>query len=164
MNNVAGKAVSFGEALTANFQDYARQVILNAQAMAEVFQNEGVNVINGGTDNHLLLVDVSKSPDGKRPFASDIDGGKAAQNQLDEIGITLNMNMIPNDKKSALDPSGIRFGTPAITTRGMREAECREIASVMIAYMRDTTDTHRQSAKTRITELANRFPVPKVFV
>lgn len=158
MNNVAGKAVAFGEALTDNFRSYSAQVIKNAQAMAEVFIDEGITIVNGGTDNHLLLVDVTKG------FADDIDGGKAAQTQLDEIGITLNMNVIPNDPKTALDPSGIRFGTPAITTRGMGEDECREIASIMIGYLRDTTDTHRESAKSRITDLAKRFPVPRSFV
>ena len=158
MNNVAGKAVAFGEALTDNFRSYSAQVIKNAQAMAEVFIDEGITIVNGGTDNHLLLVDVTKG------FADDINGGKVAQTQLDEIGITLNMNVIPNDPKSALDPSGIRFGTPAITTRGMGEDECREIASIMIGYLRDTTDTHRKSAKNRISELAKRFPVPRSFV
>jgi len=158
MNNIAAKAVAFGEALTDNFRDYSVQVIKNAQAMAEVFQDEGITVVNGGTDNHLLLVDVTSG------FADDITGGKAAQQQLDEIGITLNMNMIPNDTRTPMDPSGIRFGTPAITTRGMTEIECRELNSIMIAYLRDTTDTHRAEAKAKITELANRFPVPKVFV
>jgi glycine hydroxymethyltransferase len=158
MNNIAAKAVAFGEALTDNFREYSRAVIENARAMAEVFQNEGITIVNGGTDNHLLLLDVSTG------FASDITGGKTAQSQLDEIGITLNMNVIPNDPKTPLDPSGIRLGTPAITTRGMGVEECREIASIMIAYLRDTTDTNRQQSKAMIVELANRFPVPSSFV
>lgn len=158
MNNVAGKAVAFGEALTENFREYSRQVIENARAMAEVFQNEGINIVNGGTDNHLLLLDVTSG------FASNITGGKAAQQQLDEIGITLNMNVIPNDKKTALDPSGIRMGTPAITTRGMGSDECREIAAIIVAYLRDTTDTNRHQARAQILDLANRFPVPKMFI
>jgi glycine hydroxymethyltransferase len=164
MNNVAAKAVAFGEALTKNFRDYARQIIDNAQAMAAVFDDEGIQIVNGGTDNHLLLVDVTQGSDNNKAFSSEINGGKAAQQQLDEIGITLNMNVIPNDRKTALDPSGIRFGTPAITTRGMTAEQCREIAATMIGYLRDTTDTHRQAAKSRITDLAKRFPVPKTFV
>lgn len=158
MNNIAGKAVAFGEALTDNFKAYADQVLRNAKAMEATFRNEGITMVNGGTDNHLLLLDVTSG------FSDEITGGKSAQEQLDEIGITLNMNVIPDDPRSPLDPSGIRLGTPAITTRGFTENECHEVATIMIGYLRDTTDTHQAEAREHIKDLANRFPIPEQFV
>lgn len=155
MNHIAAKAVAFGEALDPKFQDYAQQVLKNAKAMAEVFHNENIRMIAGGTSNHLILADV---------YGSLGVTGKQAQTLLDTVGITLNMNSIPDDERKPLDPSGIRFGTPAITTRGFTERECARVAELMIALLRNTDDTalHKEIA-TEIKELAHRFPVPERF-
>ena len=113
-------------------------------------------MIGGGTSNHLILADV---------YGSLGVTGKQAQTLLDTVGITLNMNSIADDVRKPLDPSGIRFGTPAITTRGFTEKECRRVAELMIKLLRNTDDTalHKEIA-TEIKELAHRFPVPKKFV
>jgi glycine hydroxymethyltransferase len=112
MHIIAGKAVAFGEALTPAFKIYAEQILKNAKAMEVVFKREGIRLLGGGTDNHLLLADV---------FGSLGITGQEAETVLDEVGITLNKNMIADEPRSALDPSGIRFGTPAMTTRNMKE-------------------------------------------
>src|SRR6202011_4467438 len=115
---IAGKAVAFREALEPGFKQYAQQVVLNAQALAETLMGEGYRVISGGTDTHLMLVDV---------FSKGILGSEA-ENALHEAGITVNKNAIPYDANPPLKPSGIRIGSPALTTRGMREPEMRTIA------------------------------------
>lgn len=156
MNLVAGKAIAFAEAMTPAFQEYCQQVLRNAKAMAEVFADEGVRMIGGGTSNHLILADV---------FGSLGVTGKDAQTVLDEVGITLNMNSIADDPRKALDPSGIRFGTPAITTRGFKEAECKRVAELMIAILRDKeNDELKEQVKQEIKNLAGKFPVPESFV
>ena len=114
MHIIAAKAVAFGEALSPAFKTYAVQILKNAKAMEEVFKARGVRMIGGGTSNHLILADVY----GKYGI-----GGKEAEEILDRVGITLNKNMIADDTRSPMDPSGIRFGTPAITTRGFKEGE-----------------------------------------
>lgn len=156
MNVIAAKAVAFGEALHPNFQAYAAQVIKNAKAMEEVFKREGIRMLGGGTSNHLILADV---------FGSlGISGGEA-EAALDEVGITLNKNAIADDPRKPMDPSGIRFGTPAITTRGFGEAECAEVAELMIETLRGKGDASVQNrVRGRIQELAARFPVPESFV
>ena len=115
MHVVAGKAVCFGEALQPAFKEYGQAVINNAKAMADELQNQGMRLISGGTDNHLMLVDVTSVG----------LSGKIAESTLDSCGITVNMNMIPFDERKPMDPSGIRIGTPALTTRGMGETEMR---------------------------------------
>lgn len=155
MNVIAAKAVAFGEALQPSFKEYAKQVLLNAKAMEEVLTREGVRMITGGTSNHLILADV---------FGSLGVTGKEAQTVLDEVGITLNMNAIADDTRKPLDPSGIRFGTPAITTRGFREAECARVAEIMIEVLRNKEDANiKAKAKEEIKSLAAKFPIPATF-
>jgi glycine hydroxymethyltransferase len=120
MNNIAGIAVALGEALQPEFKDYAKQVILNAKAMAKEFQRLGYKVISGGTDSHLFLIDVWQ--DGKGL------SGEEASIVLEEEGIVVNKNTIPNEKRSASDPSGLRLGTPAETTRGLKEKDFENLA------------------------------------
>ena len=123
---IAAKAVAFGEALDPSFKEYAAQVIKNTQAMAKVFSQSELNVISGGTDNHLFLVDVT-------PLEIT---GKWAQERLDKVGITVNKNSIPNDTKSFVKTSGIRIGAAAITTRGAKEADAIQIAEMMLAALK----------------------------
>ncbi|WIK67193.1 serine hydroxymethyltransferase [Globicatella sanguinis] len=123
---IAAKAVAFGEALDPSFKEYAAQVIKNTQAMAKVFSQSELNVISGGTDNHLFLVDVT-------PLGIT---GKWVQERLDKVGITVNKNSIPNDTKSFVQTSGIRIGAAAITTRGAKEADAIQIAEMMLAALK----------------------------
>lgn len=151
MHVVAGKAVCFGEALRPEFKTYARQIIDNAKALAEVLLSGGLRLMSGGTDNHLMLVDVT-------PLGL---GGKAAEAALGACGITVNKNMIPFDERKPMDPSGIRVGTPALTTRGMKTGEMRQIGGWMLEALKNSGDESRL-AKTRaaISELCTHFPVP----
>ncbi len=156
MNVIAAKAVAFGEALSPTFKDYAAQVIVNAKAMADVFLAAGVRLITGGTSNHLILADV---------FGSLGVTGAEAEHALDEVGITVNKNMIADDPRKPLDPSGIRFGTPAITTRNFGEKECARVAELMIETLKNKDDAGvKDRIKKEITELALAFPVPDSFV
>lgn len=156
MNLVAAKAVAFGEALHPNFKVYAAQILKNAKAMEAVFKQEGIRLLCGGTDNHLLLADV---------YGSLGITGKEAELVLDEVGITLNKNMIADEPRTAMDPSGIRFGTPAMTTRGMKETEATRIAELMIMTMRAKDDIEAKAAiKQEMKDLAEAFPVPEKFV
>lgn len=155
MHQIAAKAVAFGEALKPGFKDYTAQVLKNAKAMEAVFKQEGIRLLCGGTDNHLLLADV---------FGSLGITGQEAETVLDEVGITLNKNMIADETRTALDPSGIRFGTPAMTTRGMKEGEATKLAELMIAAMRAKDDVEKKVAiKAEVKELCLAFPVPEVF-
>jgi glycine hydroxymethyltransferase len=122
MHSIAAKAVAFGEALQSEFKDYANQVVLNAVRLAEELRNRGFYLITGGTTNHLILADVYRS------FGID---GKQAEIAMDAIGLTLNANTIPDDTLPAYRPSGIRLGTPAITTRGLKEDNMAAIAEWM---------------------------------
>ncbi len=156
MNNIAAKAVAFGEALTPAFKEYAQQILKNAKAMEVVFKAENVRMLGGGTSNHLILADVLTS------FGI---SGQEAETALDQIGVTLNKNMIAGETRSALDPSGIRFGTPAITTRGMQEGEATRVAEIMVARLRDIHDHAKATIlKKEIESLAAQFPVPEIFV
>jgi glycine hydroxymethyltransferase len=156
MNLVAAKAVAFGEALHPNFKVYAAQILKNAKAMEAVFKQEGIRLLCGGTDNHLLLADV---------YGSLGITGKEAELVLDEVGITLNKNMIADEPRTAMDPSGIRFGTPAMTTRGMKETEATRIAELMIMTMRAKDDVEAKAAiRQEMKSLAEAFPVPEKFV
>ena len=123
MHVVAGKAVCFGEALRPDFKEYAKQIMANAKVLAEALLAGGVRLVSGGTDNHLMLVDVT-------PLGL---GGKKAEEVLDLCGITVNKNMIPFDERKPMDPSGIRVGTPALTTRGMGTEEMKRVGAWMIA-------------------------------
>lgn len=156
MNNIAGKAVAFGEALHPSFKVYASQILKNAKAMEQVFKTHSARMITGGTSNHLLLLDV---------FTSFGIGGKEAQTVLDEVGITLNMNVIPDDTRKPLDPSGIRLGTPAITTRGFTEKECGEVAELIVEILKNKDDSAKKAEiKGKIMGLAKAFPIRDSFV
>lgn len=156
MHAIAAKGVAFGEALTPAFKVYAAQILKNAKAMEAVFKAEDIRLLCGGTDNHLLLADV---------YGSLGVTGAEAETVLDEVGITLNKNMIANEVRSAMDPSGIRFGTPAMTTRGMQEAEATKLAKIMIATIRAKDDTAtKQLLQQEVQTLCEAFPVPERFV
>src|SRR3990167_2849973 len=156
MHTIAAKAVAFGEAMTPKYKKYATQILKNAKAMAEVFHKNKIRMIGGGTDNHLILADV---------FGSLGVTGKEAQTVLDEVGITLNMNSIAGDTRKPLDPSGIRFGTPAITTRGFKEKECACVAELMIKVLKNKDNKKiKESVHKEIKKLAKKFPIPKKFV
>lgn len=156
MHTIAAKAVAFGEAMTPAFQAYAQQVLKNAKAMEAVLKEKGVRMIGGGTDNHLILADV---------FGSLGVTGKEAQTVLDEVGITLNMNSIAGDTRKPLDPSGIRFGTPAITTRGFKEADCKEVAELLIETLKNKDDENKKKEiHEKVKALAAKFPIPEKFV
>ena len=151
MHVVAAKAVCFLEALQPSFKLYAQSVIDNAQALAEVLANGGLRLISGGTDNHLMLVDVT-------PL--DI-GGKIAESALEACGITVNKNMIPYDERKPMDPSGIRMGTPAITTRGMGVDEMKQIGDWILESLKQPEDSgvHKRIGN-EVSHLCSQFPVP----
>lgn len=156
MNLIAGKAIAFGEALTPAFKEYAQQILLNAKAMEAVFKRENIRLLCGGTDNHLLLADV---------YGSLGVTGKEAELVLDEVGITLNKNMIADEPRSAMDPSGIRFGTPAMTTRGMKEREAIHLAELMIDTLRAKDDTKKKTEiRQEVHVMTAAFPIPDSFV
>jgi glycine hydroxymethyltransferase len=151
MHVIAAKAVAFGEALGETFRKYIAQVIANAQVLASELQAAGFPLVSGGTDNHLLLVDVT--PKGLT--------GKQAEQALDRAGITVNKNMIPFDKRKPLDPSGIRIGTPALTTRGMKESEMRCIAGWMVDVLNNHNDsTTLDRVRNQVIELCQQYPAP----
>ena len=151
MHVIAAKAVAFGEAAQPAFRVYAAQIIANARALAHELERHGFRLVSGGTDNHLLLVDVVS-----RGLT-----GKIAEQALDAAGITVNKNMIPFDTRPPLDPSGIRIGTPALTTRGMREPEMRTIAGWIGAVLADPQDTKLQERiRGQVRELGQQFPAP----
>lgn len=154
MHQIAAKAVAFKEAATPAFRTYATQVIKNAQAMAQMFTEGGVRLITGGTDNHLILADV---------FGSlGISGGEA-ETLLDRAGITLNKNAIANDTRKPFDPSGIRFGTPAMTTRGFTEEGAKEIAQLMLEVLTKRDEATVERVGARVRELSLAHPVPDSF-
>ena len=151
MHVIAAKAVAFGEALKPEFRVYATQVIANARTLAYELQRLGFRLVSGGTDNHLLLVDV----------ASRGLGGKIAEEALDKAGITVNKNKIPFDPRPPLDPSGIRIGTPALTTRGMKEPEMRAIAGWIDRALKSAGDTAAlERIHGEIRELGRQYPAP----
>jgi len=151
MHVIAAKAVSFGEVLQPSFKAYAAQVVANAKTLAAELQRHGLRIVSGGTDNHLLLVDV----------ASRGVTGKVAEAALDTAGITVNKNMIPFDTRQPLDPSGIRVGTPALTTRGMREPEMKTIAGWMGEVLSLPDNMPLQTRiRGQVREICERFPAP----
>ena len=152
MHSIAAKAVSFYEALQPEFKDYANQVVKNAKKLAEELSKRGFKLVTGGTKNHLILVDVYSS------FGID---GKTAERAMDKIGLTLNANSIPNDKLSMFTPSGIRLGTPAITSRGMKEEQMGQIAEWMRFAIKNR-DNPKELAKVKkeVADFARLFPLP----
>jgi glycine hydroxymethyltransferase len=151
MHVVAGKAICFAEALRKDFKQYAQTIIDNAKTLAETLLSGGLRLVSGGTDNHLLLLDVT-------PLGL---GGKKAEAVLSACNITVNKNMIPFDERKPMDPSGIRVGTPALTTRGMGPAEMKRIGAWMLAALKSPDDERLHGEiRGEIFELCEQFPVP----
>jgi glycine hydroxymethyltransferase len=147
---IAAKAICFLEAMTPEFVAYQKQVIANAKALGESLQQAGFRIVSGGTDSHLILVDV---------FAKGTRG-KEAEKALDEAYITVNKNAIPFDVNPPLNPSGVRLGSPAVTTRGFREAEMREVAALIADVLHDLNSQETLAAvRRRVTTLAERYPL-----
>ncbi|MBX6773579.1 MAG: serine hydroxymethyltransferase [Chloroflexi bacterium] len=150
MHVIAAKAVAFGEALLPSFRAYCEQIVKNAQALARALSERGFSLVSGGTDNHLILIDVRN-----RGLT-----GKEAERRLDEVGITVNKNAIPFDPASPMVTSGIRVGTPAVTSRGMDEAAMAEIAEVFDLVLRASfTEADAAEARRRVQALTDRFPL-----
>lgn len=148
MHVIAAKAVAFGEAMQDSFKDYAQNIINNAKRLAEALQKEGLSLVSGGTDNHLLLVDLQ----------SINLTGKVAEHVLDEVGITVNKNTIPYDPQSPFVTSGIRIGTAAVTTRGFGLEEMDEIASIIALTLKNHEDEAKLAeARSRVAALTNKF-------
>lgn len=150
MHTIASKAICFKEALEPSYKEYMAQVVKNAKVLAESLIENGVDIVSGGTDNHLMLVDLR---------ALNVTG-KEAEKILDEVGITVNKNTIPNDPQSPFVTSGIRIGTPAITSRGMVEADMKEIADVIAIVLKDYEGTKEEATK-RVRALTNKYPIYK---
>ncbi|WP_336822809.1 serine hydroxymethyltransferase [Sporosarcina sp. USHLN248] len=150
MHVIAAKAVAFGEALKPEFKTHIQQVKKNAKALAESLMAEGVDIVSGGTDNHLLLVNLK---------SLDITG-KVAEHVLDEVGITVNKNTIPFDTESPFVTSGIRIGTPAVTTRGFKEEEMKEVGAIIAKLLKNHEDESvKEEAKERVKALTDKFPL-----
>lgn len=152
MHNIAGKAVGFQEALQPAFEDYIDQVVANARAMGERLAEHGIDIVTGGTDTHLLLVDL-------RPSHPDLSGG-TAEEALERAGITLNANTVPGETRSAFDPSGVRIGTPAVTTRGMDEAACERIADLIVEVLNaPDAAAVRLTVQDTVADLCTDYPL-----
>ncbi len=151
MHIVAGKAVCFAEAMKPEFKQYAAKVVANSKALAEGLLKSDLKLVSGGTDNHLVLVDVT-------PLGI---GGSVAEETLDKCGITINKNMIPYDPRQPMDPSGIRIGTPALTTRGMGTDQMTQIAAWIIEALQNTDDSAKlESIRGAVKEMCESYPVP----
>jgi glycine hydroxymethyltransferase len=148
MHVIAAKAVAFHEALDGSFKGYIEQVVKNAKALADAMLGQGFDLVSGGTDNHLLLVDLQKMN----------ITGKDAEEKLDSVGITCNKNAVPYDPLKPTLTSGIRLGTPAITTRGMDEADMKEIAKIIANTLRDY-DGYAETARSEVKKLTDRYPL-----
>ncbi len=152
MHIIAGKAVCFGEALTDDFKAYGQQVVDNARTLAESLISGGLTLVSGGTDNHLMLVNV---------FASLGIGGRTAEEILDRCGITTNKNMLPFDQRKPNDPSGVRIGTPALTSRGMGSDEMKSVGNWIVSALKNPEDEAlHQSIQQDVNALCEQFPVP----
>lgn len=155
-HTIFAKAIAFGEILSKGFSIYARQVILNSQEMAKVFLENNLKVISGWTDNHLILLDV---------YSSFGLSWKEAEKILEEIGISTNKNMIPFDTRKPLDPSGIRLGTPAITTRWFDEKNSHRLAEIIVEALKNPNNEKiLQNLKSEVQELCQKFPIPEKFI
>lgn len=154
MQMVAAKAVAFGEALQPEFQDYAKQVIKNSQHLAGFLMKNGAKLVTNGTDNHLMLIDCVTSWG---------ISGKEADHLFDRIGITMNKNMIPDDPRSAMDPSGVRLGTPAVTTRGMKEQDMETLGRFMLdAVAKRNDESALVNLGNEVKQFCLTFPVPGI--
>ena len=152
MHNVAGKAVGFREALSDGFEAYAQRVVDNAEALGERLQEHGLSLVSGGTDTHLVLADLRDS----HPDTS----GTVAEEALEEVGIVLNKNTVPGETRSPFDPSGIRAGTPALTTRGFDEAACEQVADIIYRVVDSPDDEETKAdAAAEVEELCAEFPL-----
>jgi glycine hydroxymethyltransferase len=150
MHIIAAKAVCFKEALQPNFKDYAKQVVANAQALAGKIMQEGFRIVSGGTDTHLMLIDV---------FAKGLLGSEA-ENALGQAGITVNKNAIPFDSNPPLKPSGVRVGTPALTTRGMKEKEMLQVGAWIVEALNHSKDAQVLTRiRKQVLEMAEAFPL-----
>ena len=150
MHVIAGKAVALKEALSPEFKEYAAQIIKNAKALADTLAADGFRIVSGGTDNHLMLVDLT----------SKNITGKVAQNLLDEVGITANKNTIPFEKLSPFVTSGIRLGSPALTTRGFKEEDMVEVANIIALVLDNPEDeSAREQARQRVAALCAKYPL-----
>ena len=159
-NNIAAKAIAFKEAMEPEFKEYVKQIKKNIKILETEFNRMGYKLCFGGSDNHLLLIDVTKKSLPGGALAETGVSGKQAQIALDKAGITVNKNMIPDDTRSPMDPSGIRLGTPAITTRGMKENEMKTIAGwIDEAITNWEDDTKLANIKQQVTELTKNFPL-----
>jgi len=146
---IAAKAVAFGQAMQPAFRDYARQIVQNAQALARVFASAGLRLVTGGTDNHLVLVDVT-------PLGI---SGKIAEQALEQVGIFVNKNTVPFDTRKPMDPSGIRVGTPALTSRGMKEDALERVAEFIVRVLKHLHDAAvLESVSSEVRALAKRYP------
>lgn len=151
MHSIAAKAVALTEASTEEFRQYSRQVVANARTLADILQEEGLRIVSGGTDNHLMLVDL-------RPAGVT---GKEAEARLDEVGITVNKNAIPYDPEKPFVASGVRLGTPALTTCGMRQPEIEEVGRMIAGVVKDGSPESKAATAGRVAELTARFkPYP----
>jgi glycine hydroxymethyltransferase len=151
MHIIAGKAICLGEALQPGFKVYARQIIDNAKTLAETLLTGGLKLVSGGTDNHLMLVDVTVLG----------IGGKTATEVLERCGITVNMNMIPYDTRKPMDPSGVRIGTPALTTRGMKQPEMQAVGKWILAALQSPKDEAlHANIRAEVKQMCDQFPVP----
>jgi glycine hydroxymethyltransferase len=151
MHSIAAKAVAFAEAATDEFREYSHQIVANAQVLASSLTEHGLRIVSGGTDNHLMLVDL-------RPVALT---GKEAEARLDDVGITVNKNAIPYDPEKPFIASGIRLGTPAVTTSGMKEDEIKTVAELIATVLKDDSEGTKAGVRRRVSELTERFrPYP----
>jgi len=154
-HTIAGKAVCFAEAMKPEFKEYSYQIVKNAKALAEVLMENGIKLVSNGTDNHLILIDLIKTKSvGKQGM------GKEGAVALEEAGIITNCNTIPFDPSTPFRPSGIRLGTPILTTRGMKESEMKEVGEMIAKILNNLGDASiRPKIKQRVAELCNQFPV-----
>ena len=148
MHIIGAKAVCFGEALKPEFKEYQKQVLANAKALAEALTEEGFNLVSGGTDNHLMLVDLQNMN----------ITGKELQRRLDEVYITVNKNAVPNDPASPFVTSGIRIGTPAVTTRGLVEEDMKQIAKLIKLTVTDF-ETKADEIRQTVNEICAKYPL-----
>ena len=148
MHIIAAKAVCFGEALKPEFKEYAEQIVKNAKAMADGLTKRGLKLVSGGTDNHLMLLDLSESE----------VTGKELEKRLDEVYITANKNTIPNEQRSPFITSGVRLGTPAVTTRGLKEEDMDVIAECIYLAVTDFENS-KEAIRAKVTSICEKYPL-----
>jgi glycine hydroxymethyltransferase len=152
MNTILAKAVAFGEAMQPSFKDYARQILKNAKVLADELMKQGFKLVTNGTDNHLIMINM--------PASYKIDG-RQAQDLFEKVGLAANCNAIPNDSLPPYRPSGLRLGTPAITTRGLKEKDMAQIALWMVSAVKARTDDKTlKQLHSEVREFALGFPLP----